>query len=141
MKNRIFIVGLGPGREDMMTGEAVMALENADVIVGYATYLKLLPERFREKPQLSTPMRQEKERCRLCFEQAEQGRRTALVCSGDAGVYGMASLMLEMGKDYPETELTVIAGVTAGGCRSRSASGSGFLRDQLKRSADSLGTD
>lgn len=113
MKNRIFIVGLGPGREDMMTGEAVMALENADVIVGYATYLKLLPERFREKPQLSTPMRQEKERCRLCFEQAEQGRRTALVCSGDAGVYGMASLMLEMGKDYPETELTVIAGVTA----------------------------
>ena len=48
MKNRIFILGLGPGREDMMTGEAVMALENADVIVGYATYLKLLPERFRE---------------------------------------------------------------------------------------------
>ncbi len=51
---------------------------------------------------LSTPMRQEEERCRLCFEEAEKGKKVALVCSGDAGIYGMASLMYEIGKAYPE---------------------------------------
>lgn len=112
-KHRIFIVGMGPGREEMMTGEAVQALEQADVIVGYPVYLALLGERFRKKEMLSTPMRQEKERCLLCFKEAEQGKQVALVCSGDAGIYGMASLMYEIGKDYPDTELVVIAGVTA----------------------------
>lgn len=112
-KNSIFIVGMGPGREEMMTGEAVQALEQADVIVGYPVYLALLGERFHKKELLSTPMRQERERCVLCFREADRGKRVALVCSGDAGVYGMASLMYEIGKDYPETELVVVAGVTA----------------------------
>lgn len=112
-KHRIFIVGMGPGREEMMTGEAVQALEQADVIVGYTVYLALLGERFRGKEFLSTPMRQEKERCLLCFGEAAKGKRVALICSGDAGIYGMASLMYEIGREYPETELVVIAGVTA----------------------------
>lgn len=112
-KNKIFIVGMGPGREEMMTGEALQALEQADVIVGYTRYLELLGERFRDKELLSTAMRQEKERCVLCFKEAAKGRQVALVCSGDAGIYGMASLMYEIGKGYPETELAVIAGVTA----------------------------
>lgn len=112
-RNRIFIVGMGPGREEMMTGEALQALEQADVIVGYTVYLELLGERFREKELLSTPMRQEKERCALCFKEAAKGKQVALICSGDAGVYGMASLMYELGKNDPETELVVIAGVTA----------------------------
>lgn len=113
MKNKIYIVGMGPGREDMMTGEAVYALEQADVIIGYAVYLKLLGERFREKEMRSTPMRQEIERCRLAFEEAERGKRVAFLCSGDAGIYGMASLLYEIGIEYPETELVVIPGVTA----------------------------
>lgn len=113
MENRIYIVGMGPGREDMMTGEAVRALEEADVIIGYPLYLSLLGERFQKKKQIGTPMRQERERCRLCFEEAKKGKRTALVCSGDAGVYGMASLMYELAKDYPHTELVVIPGITA----------------------------
>ena len=113
MKNKIYIVGMGPGREEMMTGEAIYALEQADVIVGYTTYLKLLGQRFQEKEMLSTPMRQEEERCRLCFEEAKKGKKVALVCSGDAGVYGLASLMYEIGGEYPETELFVIAGITA----------------------------
>lgn len=112
-RNSIFIVGMGPGREEMMTGEALQALEQADVIVGYTVYLALLGARFREKELLSTPMRREKERCLLCFKEAAKGKQVALVCSGDAGIYGMASLMYEIGKDYPETELIVIAGVTA----------------------------
>ncbi len=113
VKNRIYIVGMGPGREELMTGEALCALEQADVIVGYTTYLNLLGERFREKELLSTPMRQEEERCRLCFREAEKGKRVALVCSGDAGIYGLASLMYEVGRAYPETELYVAAGITA----------------------------
>jgi len=104
---------MGPGREEMMTQEALQALEQADVIVGYALYLALLGERFRDKELLSTAMRQEKERCVLCFKEAAKGKQVALICSGDAGIYGMASLMYEIGKDYPGTELAVIAGVTA----------------------------
>lgn len=113
MKQKIYIVGMGPGKEDMMTGEALAALEQSDVIIGYTVYLDLLGERFREKELLSTPMRREEERCRLCFEKAKEGKQVSLICSGDAGIYGMASLMFEIGKEYPETELHVIPGITA----------------------------
>ena len=113
MKNRIYIVGMGPGKEEMMTGEALKALEAADVIVGYPVYINLLGERFREKELLSTPMRQEEERCRMCFEKAAEGKQAALICSGDAGVYGLASLMYELGRSYEDTELIVVPGITA----------------------------
>ncbi len=113
MENMIYIVGMGPGREEMMTREALQALENADVIIGYTVYVELLGERFAGKELVSTPMRQEKERCRICFKEAAEGKRVALICSGDAGVYGLASLMYEIGKEYPEIKLKVIPGVTA----------------------------
>ena len=113
MTNKIYIVGMGPGREELMTGEALGVLERADVIVGYTVYLQLLDERFRAKELLSTPMRQEEERCRICFRESEKGKNVALICSGDAGVYGMASLMYEIGKEYPETELVMVPGITA----------------------------
>jgi precorrin-3B C17-methyltransferase len=113
MKNKIYVVGMGPGSEEMMTGEALYALEQADVIVGYTVYLKLLGERFQGKEMLSTPMKQEVERCRLAFEEAMKGKKVVLICSGDAGIYGMASLMYEIGKEYPEIELGIIAGITA----------------------------
>lgn len=113
MKTKIYVVGMGPGREDMMTGEAIQVLEQADVIIGYNVYLKLLGERFGQKEFLSTPMKQERERCVMCFEEAEKGKKVALICSGDAGVYGMASLMYEVGKQYPNIELVIISGITA----------------------------
>lgn len=112
-KNKIYIIGMGPGREDMMTAEALQALEQADVIVGYTVYVNLLGERFAKKRILSTPMRQETKRCRLCFEEAAKGNTVALICSGDSGIYGLASLMYEMGKEYPQTHLSVVAGITA----------------------------
>ena len=113
MKSKIYIIGIGPGKEEMMTGEAIWGLENSDIIIGYTVYVELLGERFAGKEMLVTPMRQETERCRLCFEEAAKGKRVALICSGDAGIYGLASLMYEMGKEYPETELIVIPGITA----------------------------
>lgn len=104
---------MGPGKEEMMTGEALSVLEQTDVIIGYTVYLKLLGERFQGKEMVSTPMRQEEERCRIAFEEAEKGKKVSLICSGDAGIYGMASLMYEIGKEYPEIELVVIPGITA----------------------------
>lgn len=113
MKNSIYIIGMGPGKEEMMTFEALNALEKSDVIIGYTVYVKLLGERFKEKEILSTPMRQETKRCKLCFEEAAKGKQVALICSGDAGIYGLASLMYEIGKEYSDTKLVVIPGVTA----------------------------
>ncbi|MBO5208282.1 MAG: precorrin-3B C(17)-methyltransferase [Lachnospiraceae bacterium] len=113
MKNKLYVVGMGPGKEEMMTGEALSVLEQADVIIGYTVYLKLLGERFLRKEMLSTPMRQETERCQLAFEEAVKGKKVALICSGDAGIYGMASLMYEIGKNYPDIEIAVIPGITA----------------------------
>jgi precorrin-3B C17-methyltransferase len=113
MGNSIYIVGTGPGKEELMTGEALQVLERADVIIGYTVYIRLLGERFAEKEKISTSMRQETERCELCFEEAGKGKQVALICSGDAGIYGLASLMYEIGKRYPETELVVVPGITA----------------------------
>ena len=111
----IAVVGMGPGRESMMTNEALQALDSADVIVGYTVYLDLLGDRFAGKEFLSTPMKQETERCRLAFEEAAKGKSVAMVCSGDAGIYGMASLMFEMKEELGAdgTGIRVIPGITA----------------------------
>ena len=63
-----------------MTQEALTVLDSCDVIVGYTVYLNLLGERFLGKTFLSTPMRQEVERCRMCYEEAKKGKRVALIC-------------------------------------------------------------
>ena len=113
MKNKIWIVGMGPGNEEMMTGRAIEVLEQVDVIIGYTVYLDLLGERFQDKEFLSTPMRQEEKRCRMCFEEAEKGKSVAMVCSGDSGIYGMAGLIYEIGRDYPEIGIEIVPGITA----------------------------
>ena len=114
---RIAVVGMGPGRESMMTQQALEALDAADVIVGYTVYLDLLGERFAGKELLSTPMKQETERCRLAFAEAAKGKRVAMVCSGDAGIYGMASLMFEIREELRDDaagiDIDVIPGITA----------------------------
>ncbi len=111
--NKIYVIGMGPGREEMMTREATKALDESDVIVGYTVYLDLLGERYKDKIKLSTPMKQEEKRCRICFEEAKKGQVVSMICSGDAGIYGMASLMYEVKKDYSDVELIVIPGITA----------------------------
>jgi len=110
---KIYVVGIGPGEEDMMTIQAVETLERSETIVGYTTYCELLGERFRNKEIISTPMRQEIERCQLAFDIANQGKTVSMICSGDAGVYGMASPILEMSENYPDVEVEIIPGITA----------------------------
>ena len=111
--NQIYVVGIGPGKYEQMTIEAAQILEKVDVIVGYTVHVDLVKEHFPKKEFLTTPMRQEQDRYKLAFEEAMTGKVVALVCSGDAGVYGLSGLMLEIGRDYPECNVEVIAGVTA----------------------------
>ena len=62
---------------------------------------------------MTTPMKKEVDRCVLAFEEAKKGKTVSMICSGDAGVYGMAGLMYEVGEKYPEVELEIVPGVTA----------------------------
>ena len=110
---KIFVVGLGPGGVEQMTKRAVDALNSCDVIAGYHVYVNLIKEDFADKKFLSTGMRKEVDRCKLALEEALKGQTVAMISSGDAGVYGMASLMYEVGKQYPNIELVIIPGITA----------------------------
>ena len=110
---KIYVVGIGPGKHEGMTLEAIEACRQSDVIVGDHVYVDLVKEYFPDKEYFTTPMTQEIDRCKQAFLYAAQGRTVAMICSGDAGVYGMSGLILELGEAFPEVEVEVIAGVTA----------------------------
>ncbi|MCI9485714.1 MAG: precorrin-3B C(17)-methyltransferase [Lachnospiraceae bacterium] len=109
----LYVIGIGPGAYEKMTIEAAEALRGSDVIVGYTVYVDLVKEHFPGKEFLTTPMTKEVERCELAFKKAAEGKTVAMICSGDAGVYGMTGLMCEIGVRYPQVELRLIGGVTA----------------------------
>lgn len=109
----LYIVGIGCGSAEGLTGEARDAIESSSLIVGYTVYNELLQPFFPGKKFYATGMKQEKERVIFALEQAVCGLDVSLVCSGDAGVYGMASLAFELAENYREVQIKVIAGVTA----------------------------
>ena len=111
--SRIYVTGLGPGAADQMTIRAKKVLEKCPVIIGYTVYIDLIREKFPDKIFLSTPMRREADRCRMAFAEAQKGQDVAMVCSGDAGIYGMAGLICEIGKDYPDVGIEIVPGITA----------------------------
>ena len=111
--NIVFVVGLGPGGAQFLTAQAQSALQQAEVLCGYTVYLDLVRPLFPEKETYSTGMTTELDRCRWALETARAGRAVALVCSGDAGVYGMASPLLELAEDYPDVAVEVVPGLTA----------------------------
>lgn len=96
-----------------MTVKAADALRRSDVIIGYTVYVDLVREHFAGKEFLTTPMKKEVDRCVMAFEEAKKGKVVSMICCGDAGVYGMAGLMYEVGVNYPDVELEIIPGVTA----------------------------
>ena len=96
-----------------MTLEARAALDRAELLCGYPAYLDLIAPLYPGKETCSTPMTQELARCRRALDEARRGRTVALVCSGDAGVYGLASPVLELLPDYPDVEVEIVPGVTA----------------------------
>ena len=112
MSSKIFVVGIGPGFEEMITPAARAAMDGADVICGYTTYIKLIDHLYPGKETFSTPMMGEVERCRWAVDAAAEGRTVAMVCSGDAGVYGMAGLVLQLAEGRG-VDVEVVPGVTA----------------------------
>lgn len=109
---RLYVVGIGPGDVRQMTFEARECLEQSDVIVGYTVYANLVKEAFPNKEYIVTGMGSEEKRCLLALEEAQKGSRVSVVCSGDAGVYGMAGLLMELAENT-DVEICVIAGITA----------------------------
>ena len=109
----VYVVGLGPGDPYYMTQEAQNTLESVDAICGYRVYIDLIKDEFPCEEYYATGMTQEIDRCRWALEKASTGKRVALVCSGDAGVYGMASPLLELAADYPDVEVEIVPGLTA----------------------------
>ena len=109
----LFVVGIGPGGVEFMTEQARNAMEKADVLCGYTVYIDLVAPLFPGKETYTSPMKQEIERCRWALETAQKGKDVAFICSGDAGVYGMAGLLLQLAPKYPEVDIQVVAGVTA----------------------------
>lgn len=110
---KVFAVGIGSGKENCLTEEARAAIDASDLICGYTVYVDLIAPLFPGKAVYTTPMTRETERCRHALSVAQTGKSVAMVCSGDAGVYGMAAPLLELLPEYPGVEVQVVAGVTA----------------------------
>jgi precorrin-3B C17-methyltransferase len=114
---RLFVIGLGPGAAAMMTGQAIAALEVADVVIGYTGYFAWIEDLVRGKTCIALPLTQEAERAQLAVDHALQGQTVCVISSGDAGIYGMASLVLEVVAQRsvpgPLPEIVVVPGVSA----------------------------
>ena len=113
MAETVFVVGLGPGGPQFLTAQAQSALQQAEVLCGYTVYLDLIRPYFPDKTFYSTGMTKEIDRCRWALETARSGKTVALVCSGDAGVYGMASPLLELAEQFPAVTVEIVPGLTA----------------------------
>ncbi|WP_276754794.1 precorrin-3B C(17)-methyltransferase [Limosilactobacillus ingluviei] len=110
----LYVVGLGPGSKAMMTQEAREVIEQTKTIVGYATYVRLIEDMIEGKELVVTGMRGEIDRCKKALEIAQTGKDVAIISSGDAGVYGMAGLIMDLAsKQGAKVEIKVIPGVTA----------------------------
>lgn len=111
--NKLYIVGIGPGKKQSLTFEADAAISEADIIVGYTKYAELVQPVYPQKEYFTTPMLGEKERCQKALELCQNGKTVAVVCSGDSGVYGMASLIYELSSPFDEVDIIPIPGLTA----------------------------
>ena len=110
---KLYCIGIGPGGEEEMTLRAVRALQKCDCVAGYGLYLKLIQNLIAGKEQIETGMTREVDRCTAAREAAKAGKTVAVISSGDAGVYGMAGLLLEVCADESDLEIEVIPGITA----------------------------
>jgi len=115
---KIHVVGIGPGSHEHITPRARRVIEKSDVVVGYDTYLKLIPDLIAGKEVFSTGMTKEISRCRKAVELALEGKRVAVVSGGDPGIYAMAGLVFEILKDtdvHPKTlpPVEIVPGISA----------------------------
>ena len=111
---KISVVGIGPGSLDDMTYRARRTIEEATTVVGYKRYVDLIAELVEGKTVLDTGMTQEIDRCRAAIQAASEGETVVVISSGDAGIYGMAGLVLELLVKMDETERPEFGGVIPG---------------------------
>ena len=128
---KIYVVGIGPGKKEDMTFKAYEAMGKSDIIVGYKTYVDLIKEYYPDKEIKSSVMTKE-------VEMAKNGKNVSLISSGDAGVYGMAGIMLEVATD--DVEVEIIPGVTATNAAAAIA-GAPVMHDYATISLSNLLTD
>jgi len=109
------VVGIGPGSPEHLTPKARSEIENADVIIGYGTYVKLIRSIISPTAEvISGTMGKEVERAKIAVDKAKLNRRVVMVSSGDPGVYGMAGIVLEVAADEKaEVPVEIVPGVTA----------------------------
>ncbi len=119
-RGRLTLVGIGPGDAAMRTPEADAAVAAASDLIGYSLYLDLLGPAAAGKPRHDFALGEEEARVRAALDLAAEGRNVALICSGDAGIYAMASPTyelidreLETRPDWARLEVIVVPGVSA----------------------------
>ncbi len=117
-KGKILLIGFGPGSKQHMSYRAREAIAEADVVIGYSTYINLVEDLLEGKEVVPKGMTEEIDRCIEAYEQAKLGKVVALISSGDVGVYGMAGptyeVLLQSGWT-PASDITVevVPGSTA----------------------------
>lgn len=107
----IYVIGIGPGSEKLMTFEAREALIQSEIIIGYKTYIDLIKTMIEGKTIITNGMRGEIDRCQQAVDWSNKGKSVAVISSGDSGVYGMAGLIYELVDDVDSVK--VIPGITA----------------------------
>ena len=115
---KLYVVGIGPGSHDHIAPAALKAIEEADLVVGYQTYMLLVRKLIRGKDKVQTGMTEEVGRARMAVEEAMKGKTVTVISSGDAGVYGMGTLMFEVLKEMgwkrgDSPNIKLIPGITA----------------------------
>lgn len=135
---KIYVVGLGPGNKENMTFRAYDVLKNSDIIIGYKTYIDLIEGMFPDKKIIKSYMKKEVARCEETLKLALEGNIISLISSGDAGVYGMAGLMLEIADGQVEVE--IVPGITSANA-SASLGGAPIVHDSVNISLSNLLTD
>ena len=139
--SKIYVTGIGPGLYEHMTEAAKASLEDADIIVGYKTYIDIIADLISDKEVLSSGMRREIDRCEKALELAEEGKTICLVSSGDAGVFGMAGIMLEIVEaKKSDVEVVIIPGISAANAAA-STLGAPLMNDYVVISLSDLLTD
>ncbi|MGE5517686.1 MAG: precorrin-3B C(17)-methyltransferase [Bacteroidota bacterium] len=117
-RGKLFVVGIGPGTPYWRTPEATAAIAASTDLVGYGLYLDLLGEATAGKARHESNLGAEADRARMALDLAGQGKTVSLVCSGDAGIYALATLVFELidrekKTEWLRTEVQVVPGVSA----------------------------
>lgn len=138
-KGKIYVVGIGPGDKENMSFKAYEVMKNSDILIGHKTYISLVENLFPDKKMIKSAMKKEVERSKETLKLAEEGNIVSLISSGDAGVYGMAGIMLEVAGDT-DIEVKVIPGITSSNM-SASVVGAPLMHDYVTISLSNLLTD